>query len=55
MEQSDIIQISKKYAQVFKSKDLSLMDRFFTKNVTKTGLLFDYESNNWVEAITVGM
>lgn len=55
MEQIEIIQISKKYPLAFKTMDLSLIDRFFTKNVTKTGFLYDYESNNWMETMTVGI
>ncbi|MDO5980316.1 nuclear transport factor 2 family protein [Flavivirga spongiicola] len=55
MEQSDIIQISKKYPQAFKSMDPNLIDRFFTKNVTKTGFLYDYESSNWTDMTTVGV
>ncbi len=53
MEQDAVIETSKKYPQAFKSMDIKLIDTFFTKNATKTGFMYNYESNNWMGTSTV--
>ncbi|GAA3605955.1 nuclear transport factor 2 family protein [Flavivirga amylovorans] len=55
MEKNEIIQISKKHPQAFKNMDLDLVDQFFTKNATKTGFMYDYESSKWTDVTTVGL
>ncbi|NMH88096.1 nuclear transport factor 2 family protein [Flavivirga algicola] len=52
MEQNEIIQISKKYPLAFKNMDISLIDDFFSKNATKTGFMYDYESGDWTDVST---
>ncbi|WP_298486767.1 nuclear transport factor 2 family protein [uncultured Maribacter sp.] len=49
MEQNKIMTVVKSYPEAFKLMDTSLIDKNFTKNASKTGVLYDYETKKWGE------
>lgn len=53
MNQNEIISVAKMYPKAFKERDANLIDKFFTKNATKTGFIYDYDSNKWLDISTV--
>ncbi len=55
MEQKNILAVAEKYPQAFKLMDISLIDTYFTKNATKTGFIYDYEKEEWMDLSTVGI
>ncbi|WP_298425518.1 nuclear transport factor 2 family protein [uncultured Kordia sp.] len=55
MNQNEITKVSKMYPKAFKELDTSLIDKYFTKGATKTGFMYDYESQKWLDLSTVGI
>lgn len=55
MNQSEITEVSKMYPKAFKELNTDLIDRYFAKNATKTGFIYDYESSKWLDLSTVGI
>lgn len=55
MNQNEIIRVSKMYPKAFKELDRNLIDQHFAKNATKTGFIYDYESNKWLDLSTIGV
>lgn len=55
MNQKEIIKVSQMYPKAFKALDTTLVDTYFAKNATKTGFIYDYESNQWLDISTVGV
>ncbi len=55
MNQNEIIKVSKMYPKAFKELDISLIDNYFSKSATKTGFIYDYDSNKWLDISTVGV
>ncbi len=53
MEHNQVIEASKQYPLAFKNLAPSLIDKFFTKNASKTGFMYDYESDKWMDISTV--
>ncbi len=53
MEHNQVIEASKQYPLAFKNCALSLIDKFFTKNASKTGFMYNYESDKWMDISTV--
>ncbi len=55
MNQNEITKVSKMYPKAFKESDTTLIDKHFTKGATKTGFIYDYESQKWLDLFTVGI
>lgn len=55
MNQKEIIEVSKMYPKAFKELNTNLIDMYFAKNATKTGFIYDYESNKWLDLSTIGV
>ncbi len=53
MEQNRVIHVVKSYPKAFKFMDATPIDENFTKNASKTGALYDYETQEWGEVATV--
>ncbi|TPN86828.1 nuclear transport factor 2 family protein [Aquimarina algicola] len=55
MNENEIIKVSKMYPKAFKELDTNLIDKYFAKNATKTGFIYDYDSQKWLDLSTVGI
>ncbi|WP_109434665.1 MULTISPECIES: nuclear transport factor 2 family protein [Aquimarina] len=55
MNQNEITKVSKMYPKAFKELDTNLIDKYFAKDATKTGFIYDYESKKWLDLSTVGI
>ena len=55
MEEKNILAVAEKYPQAFKLMDVNLIDQYFTENATKTGFIFDYDNDKWLDLSTVGL
>ncbi len=55
MEQKEIIRIASKYPEAFKNMNVDLINQHFSKNATKTGFMYDYDNNQWLDVSTVGI
>ena len=55
MEQNRVIHVVKSYPKAFKFMDATLIDENFTKNASKTGALYDYETQEWGEVTTANI
>jgi hypothetical protein len=53
MNQNEITKVSRMYPKAFKELNIDLIDKYFTKNTTKTGFMYDYESKKWSDLSTV--
>ncbi|GAA3582194.1 nuclear transport factor 2 family protein [Snuella lapsa] len=53
MNQNEIISAAKMYPKAFKELNIELIDKYFTINATKTGFMYDYDSNKWLDISTV--
>ena len=55
MNQNEITEVSKMYPRAFKELNTNLIDKHFAKNATKTGFIYDYESDTWLDISTIGI
>ncbi len=55
MEQNKIMNVVKSYPEAFKFMDTTLIDKNFTKNASKTGALYNYETQEWGEVTTTNI
>ena len=53
MEQKDILEVAAMYPIAFKQMDINLIDAHFTEKATKTGFIYDYENDKWLDVSTV--
>lgn len=53
MKEKSILEVAVTYPTAFKQMDTNLIDAHFTKTATKTGFIFDYENDKWLDVSTV--
>ncbi len=53
MMEKSILEVAATYPAAFRQMDTNLIDVYFTKTATKTGFIFDYENDKWLDISTV--
>jgi hypothetical protein len=53
MTEKNILEIAATYPAAFKQMNPNLIDAHFTKTATKTGFIFNYENDKWLDVSTV--
>lgn len=53
MNGNEIIEVAKMYPIAFKELNVGLVEKYFAKNATKTGFIYDYKEKNWLDLSTI--